>query len=343
MKLSILTIAVVLTSLELFSQDTISNTKFFRQRTFGEYFVSDIYAPYANLSIGYWTNSVEYNIDSTRNSANLPLVEMSLGAEIPVGVWSKGDHSLSFSFPFNFQLWLDLFENVTAPVLNTDYRVGAELNYLFQIRRGFIKNLGVKFIPVLHESTHIGDEVTLYRVSNEFPIRRVNVSYEVMEIAFQLNDPMEEIVENLSMKLGARFLLNPGEGWYTATEADADTLKVASSQRWIEPYLQLEYQKPDGFLSTKKIMFLLSGDIRMRIKFGYPYYTYEDNMLIENANSESYFPSVNTLLGWKYKNVDNEVSQLGFYFRFYYGINYHGQFRNHDQFKFMGICVVYEY
>lgn len=129
MKVSGLTIAAFLVSLELFSQDTISDTKLLRQRTFGEYFISDVYAPYANLSIGYWTNSVEYNIDSTRNSTNLPLVEMSLGAKIPVVLWITGNYNLSSSVPFSFQLWLDLFENVTAPVLNSDYRVGAELNY----------------------------------------------------------------------------------------------------------------------------------------------------------------------------------------------------------------------
>jgi len=330
-------------SVDLYAQDSLANFQFFKQRNYGKYFVADINAPITNLSVGYWTNSIEYNLNNGRNNKTLiPATELNLGTEIPLLNWSKGKHKIAVLFPFSFKVWLDLFEDVTAPVLNTDYQAGMELNYLYHINRNFIKNLGVKFIPVLHESTHIGDEITIYRINRNFPITRVNVSYEVTEIALQLNDPMNENRENLSFKLGTKYLLNPNKGWYFATKEDADTLKIADSKRWIEPYFQIQYQKTKGFLATQNLMFVLSTDFRMRIKFGYPYYTINNNNVIENSNNEEYSPSVNFLLGWKYKNADSSLSRIGFYLRTYYGINYHGQFRNQDQFKFMGISIIYE-
>jgi len=344
LKTTIFFILLFFSIMELYSQDSLVHKRFFNQRNYGKYFVSDIDAPITNISLGYWTNSIEYNIRKIRdNKALIPLVEITLGTELPLLNWSKEKYSMSISLPFRFNLWLDKFEEITAPVINTDYQIGLEINYLRPVNSKSIKNLGIKFTPLMHESTHIGDEITIYRIKNNFPITRVNVSYEATEIAIQINDPLEKVEENLSFKLGAKFVLNKLKGWYYVTEEDADTLKVSDSKHLIEPYIQFQYQKPTGFLTTKHLMFVVSTDIHMRVKYEYPFYTNgSNNELIENSNSEAYIPSINFMLGWKYKNNENSLSRVGFYLRAYHGVNYHGQFRNRNQFSFFGASMIYE-
>jgi len=192
LKTTIFFILLFFSIMELYSQDSLVHKRFFNQRNYGKYFVSDIDAPITNISLGYWTNSIEYNIRKIRdNKALIPLVEITLGTELPLLNWSKEKYSMSISLPFRFNLWLDKFEEITAPVINTDYQIGLEINYLRPVNSKSIKNLGIKFTPLMHESTHIGDEITIYRIKNNFPITRVNVSYEATEIAIQINDPLE--------------------------------------------------------------------------------------------------------------------------------------------------------
>jgi hypothetical protein len=155
----------------VFGQDTtaqVSKHRFFAQRDFGRYFVSDIYAPFTKIHAGWGLNLREYNISSSRYAAYVPYNETSLGVEIPVYLFSRksrgGKQSkFSVSIPVSANIWFDFLEDETAPILNTDYRFAlVELNYFQETNWGPIKNFSVKFIPFFHESTHIGDELTLF-------------------------------------------------------------------------------------------------------------------------------------------------------------------------------------
>ncbi|MEZ4977914.1 MAG: hypothetical protein R2772_01320 [Chitinophagales bacterium] len=326
-----------------FSQDSLKVKSFFKQRDFGKYFIADIQAPICNISLGYWTNSIEYNNGKNPSKSKyLPAAEFGLGTELPFLNWSKNLHQLSLSMPVHFQLWLNILGDNSAPVLNTDYRVGLELNYLYQSNKKFLKNIGLKFIPGMHESCHIGDEITIYRVQEQFPLTRVNVSYEAMDLALQVNDPKLENKENISFKIGAKVLYSPKSGWYSISTKDGDTTKISPSKRWIEPYIQIQYQKVKGFPASKKLMFVASLDSRLLVKYSYPTYTKENGQLVEHANKEAYAPSLNFLVGYKYNDLSKFVSKFGFYFRGYYGLNYHGQFRNQNQFSFLGLSFVFE-
>lgn len=336
-------VLVLLSATDTFAQDSLKVKTFFKQRDFGKYFVADIQAPISNISMGYWTNSIEYNNGKNPNKSKyLPAVEFGLGTELPILNWSKNLHQLSLSMPVHFQLWLNILGDNSAPVLNTDYRIGVELNYLYIRNKKILKNLAFKFIPGMHESCHIGDEITLYRVQEEFPLTRVNVSYEAMDFSVQINDPKMESKDNLSFKFGAKILYSPKSGWYSISSRDGDTTKISPSKRWIEPYFQVQYQKANGFPASKRLMFVSSLDTRLMVKYSYPTYTKENGQLIEHPNKEAYAPSLNFLVGYKYKDLTKFVSKFGFYFRGYYGLNYHGQFRNQNQFSFLGFSFVFE-
>lgn len=336
----IITLALLFLSLNIFSQEK----KYFEARDFGSYFLSDVYSPATNISAGLTTNSDGYNIIQTRNEEYIPVLEITMGVDLPIYQYIKDKHYFSFSFPISFRLWWDFFERkVTCPILNTDYRVGAEINYIYLLDKGFIKNIGLKFQPGFHESCHIGDELTIYRTNNNLPIKRVDLSYDAADLALIINDNMSEIKNNLSLKLGIKALLAPKRGWYFLNSNDADTTKLDISSRWLEPYFQLEYQKANNFLTTNKLMFVFSADARLRVKFGYPYYSinHNDNLFVEHSNSETYSLSVNCIAGWKIKGTNGKRSRFGLYCRYYRGVNPYGQFRNMNN-EFMGLSIIYE-
>lgn len=331
---------------QTFAQDGEVKTTLFEQRTFGKYFIADYYAPIVNLGAGYGLNSDSYNIDRSRDDEKyLFLTEPLLGAELPLYLRETMKSSFSISFPISFYTILDILENRTAPILNTDYRVGMfEMNYMRHISEaGFVKNYGIKFIPVFHESTHLGDEVTIMRQQDSFPNARINPSYESFELAFMLNDANSTLQRNHSLKLGSRFLFKPKkQGWYSVSDLEADSASIIRSKRGFEPYLQYQFQDPIGFLASKNVMFVASIEARLRVRFGYSSYERDgQGGLIEIPNEEAFQPSYNMLAGWRFTN-NNELRRLGIYLRAYAGVNPHGQFRNLPDYRFFGLSFVYE-
>jgi len=328
----------------VYAQKGETTTTLFQQRTFGKYFISDYYAPIVNLSSGFALNNDEYNLNEERDDKYILLAEPILGTEIPVYLRHTPKSAFSISFPTSFSVFFDFLEDRTAPILNTDYRVGiAEMNYLRHLNKGFIKNFGVKFVPIFHESTHIGDELTIYRRDDSIPTARINPSYESFELAFMLNDANSTIERNHSLKIGSRFLFKPKEkGWYAVSSLEADSASILPSKRGFEPYLQYQFQDPIGFLASKNVMFVVSIEARMRVRFGYDIYERDaSGGLVEIENEEAFQASFNMLAGWRFTNK-SELRRLGVYLRAYAGVNPHGQFRNLPDYQFFGLSFVYE-
>jgi len=326
----------------LLAQDSLVANIYFKQRNFGKPFIADRYAPIVKLAGGIGLNLDEYNINISRKSKYILYNESILGTELPIIQKSWKHKSLSLSIPVSFSVWFDFTEKRTSPILNTDYRFGAlELNFLKTLKSNSIKNIGFKFIPFFHESTHIGDELTISRIHDSIPTARVNVSYEAMEFAVFINDPKNIIIKNNSIKVGSKFLLNPKKGWYTVSHIEADTTKFSPSIRWIEPYIHYQFQNPEGLLAGKNKMFVFSMALSFRVQYGYPiYYRDDQNNIIEKKNNETYKPSINILAGWRFHY--SPLSTFGMYFRTYSGLNYHGQFRNIGKYQFFGISFIYE-
>lgn len=330
-----------------------SEKAFFHQRDFGKYFIADVYAPFTKVHVGAGLNLSEYNISTSRNALYVLYNETNLGVEIPIFSsirYRKGGKvtKWSVSLPISTNIWFDFFEQITAPILNTDYRFATgEINYLRQVNSRWLKNYAIKFIPLFHESTHLGDELTLFRQADSLPVVRVNVSYEVSELALTLNDPDGSTDNNHAFKIGARFLLNPSKGWYSIRSEEGDTARVVASRRWLEAYVQYQHQRSKGILASKKAVSILSLEVRNRVKFGYPFYLSQLNngttKLIEATNNEEYRPSLNGYIGWKFtSDPQKHPARFGIYLRGYLGINPHGQFRNIPFYQFAGIAFIFE-
>jgi hypothetical protein len=322
----------------MYGQDStskVSTHRLFGQRDFGKYFVSDIYAPVSKIHAGWGLNLSEYNISTSRYAVYVPYNETSLGVEIPVYYLSRksaqGKQSkFSVSVPISANIWFDFLEDETAPILNTDYRFAlAEFNYFQETNWGPIKNFSVKFIPLFHESSHIGDELTLFRVQNNQPVVRVNVSYEVAELALTINDVNKSMDNNHSFKLGIRTLINAKKGWYSIRPAEGDVDLVVSSTKRAETYVQYQHQRTSGRIAGKRKHFIISAEVRNRVKFGYPFDLPATVNAVENfGSSEEMRLSFNIYAGWKFKYDPDKYPNLGAFLRWYTGINPHGQFRN---------------
>jgi Protein of unknown function (DUF1207) len=347
-----------LSSINIYAQadstqaDTTQVSKqFFHQRDFGRYFIADVYAPQPQVQVGWGLNLKEYNLSPNRSNVYVPYNETNFGAEIPIynrikSINGKVHSKFSISTPICATLWFDFTEQLTAPVLNTDYRFAPlEFNYLRRVNRRLIRNYSLKFIPFFHESSHIGDEITLYRKLDSFHVTRVNISYELAELALTINDPENSIKNNHSFKMGVRALLNPSKGWYSIRSVEGDTTLILPTKHWLESYFQYQWQRSSGFLASKKAVFVFSMELRNRVKFGYPIYLEKIGSNWENiANDEYNTLCSNYYLGWKF-NLTPQAEQMprfGAYLRAYAGSNPYGQFRNIPFYQFVGLAFFYE-
>jgi len=341
-RITIVLLTLILSS-HLYGQE-FKEKSYFKFRDFGQYFLADRYAPIVNLGLGWMIVQPSYDIDPEHRRV-VPVAEPILGAQLPIYYYADETRRWSVSIPVSFSVWFDYTEARTAPILNTDYRFAAmELNYSQKLNHSWIKNIGFKFIPFFHESTHVGDELLLDKVLDSIPMARINVSYETFELAVQINDPYDQKIKNHSGRLGAKFLWNPSKGYYTSDSLErSPNVEIKPSKRWIEPYLQYQYQNPDGWLSNDKMMFVFSTDLSLRVRYDYPFRFRNKEGEIETHHAgEAYQLCTNSLFGWKFINAKEEVSDVGAFFKFYWGINPHGQFRNIPRYPWFGINIVYD-
>lgn len=316
-----------------------------KPRDFGRYFLADRYAPIVKLGVGLMRVIPDYDISEEPRSTAI-VAEPVLGAQIPLYNLYKGRHRFSISFPISFSVWFDFKEARTAPILNTDYRFAVpEFNYNYSFKNSKLGNIGVKFIPFFHESTHIGDEILIDKIRDSIPMARINVSYETFELGCVLNDPFDRKIRNNALRVGAKFLWNPKKGYYSSDSLErSPNLEIDPSQRWIEPYVQYQYQDPTTWISFGgKAMFVASVDFYLRVRFGYPYAYLNDYGDVEvRQDGEAYELCTNVLAGWKFVRKSGKVSDVGVFLHGYYGINPHGQFRNIPNYPFVGIKIIYD-
>ena len=333
----------------LFAQNR-EDIQFFKQRDFGKYFISDMFSPNTETRLGMGLLRSAYNLSPDRHSTFAFYVESVMGTEIPLLSWNiSGPDSgskLAISIPLSTSICLDFNEPLTNPVVNTDYRVGSfQINYLQELNLGFVKNASLSFIPFFHESSHIGDEITIYRIQSDFPITRVNATRNTAEMALTINDENGKQENNHSFKFGASMLYDKAKGYYRMRAAEGDTTKITPSDTRMEWYGQYQWHGPSGIINDPKFTSIFSIEFRNRLRYNYPFYISRPSSSTgpdEINPTQKYVPSVNGYLGWRYRPDIEKTSYIGVYFRFYLGLNPHGQFRNMPGHRFYGISMVYE-
>jgi hypothetical protein len=305
------------------------NVKFFENPEFGNPFVSDIRSPMIKMEL-VTLNKLDGNY-YLNDFSNRPFIETHLGADIPLVAYHNSDNDFSWKLNADIAsiVLVDMFEKSTAPVINNDYFFGFSFSLLKRLKHNQLKNVGLQLVPIFHESTHLGDEFVMHGQALVPDFKRINISSEAWEFAFVLNDP-DTIQSNLlSLKAGMHGLWFPSDGYYGLDSLEIGGAEVPMSSKQFEYFVQMNYQQTEGVLCSKRWMQEISVEARNRVKFAYDYESQEERLW-----------SVNLYLGYRHL-LKNRKSSLGFYVRYYYGINPHGQMRNTADFQSIGYSIVY--
>jgi hypothetical protein len=263
-----------------------------------------------------------------------PLNELQTGFRLPVFSFQKplasGLLKTALDMPVAAVLLIDMYEEETAPVINNDYRFGLAFNAVYYpdaLENAFIKNISFRYVPMFHESTHIGDEYALHGYSSVEDFMRINVSYEAWQLFLGLNSPDTLSGNLLSAEIGYQRLMPYKAGFYNTDTFEVQGLEVLpGSERdiWL---FRFNAQKEIGFMNKRRARVLFSSELRNEIKFGYT-----------SLNPERRVWSVNALTAFSFETGVLQP-RMGFFLRYYYGLNPYGQLRDQYNFQLFGAGI----
>jgi hypothetical protein len=313
---------------------------------------ADMHSTISKAEFAFAPNRAAYDwlqlTTGTPSADYRPFLFANIGIDIPLwaGSFNQNRYSLSFSIPYFVNLWMDAFETRTGAIINTDYRIGTpEILFISRINKRWLKNYSLRISFLKHESTHIGDELTIARANAGLQITRINVSYEAWSAEFMLNDPEFSLSQNHAFKVGAIGYYKKKGNWYTipknATEnttlsySEGNPTLVRHSRIPMEIYLQYQYQSPYNF--ARHYQWIASAELRLRPRYDYPM----DEPSLQHSGG--IVPCLNTMLGIRFRNpalLKNRA--VGFALHGYYGLNPHGQFRALTKHSQLGLMMVIE-
>ncbi len=300
----------------------------FENVRYGKSFISEIRSPLTKLEIGYLNKiSSNYYINDVPER---PFIESHFGYDLNVFSLTNRNYKIAFSLPGGSATLTDMFEELTAPVINTDYWFGTQIKFItypFNSNK-FAKNIAVNLQPIFHESTHIGDEFSIHGYHDIPDFKRINISYEAWNLAVTLNDPDTLTGNVFSVKTGIQNLWSTRDGYYIIDSLEVKGETIPYSSQTAEYYFIFNYQRTKGFMCSEKWLNIVSVEARNRPKFSYT----KD---IEETRAWNF----NMYFGWMYKISNKPFRNIGFFIRHYQGINPHGQFRDTDNFKFTALSI----
>jgi Protein of unknown function (DUF1207) len=323
---------IITTFLLLLSGLSAGSFTCFTPESFGKPFVSDIRSSIIKFEEGFINDLGEfYTIEGYQNR---PVSEGHVGTDIPLISFRKNTDRISFKSTFvlsgAFNLIIDSLEPSNRMVINTDYWIGSEFRsvlYHPSLKKLKLKNIGVNFIPLYHESTHLGDEFVIAALAEGPDFYRVNVSYESWVLALTLNDPDTLKGNVFSTRIGMQGVWFPEDGFYQYNLDETQGQDLIMSEKLFKYWVQFNWRRTHGLGASQTFHQINSIEIRNRIKYGY-----------EANDPEKRTWNINAYFGWEYQS--DSYRKVGGYLRVYYGINPHGQFRNIDGFYFIGLSLV---
>ncbi len=307
----------------------------FEDRIYYEPLISEIRA--ANVRVLFWGRSDEFSF--MQEPGRRRIWDIGLGKEIGLfgyetgegedGPFSPGEWGVGVWMPVSFHVVED-FKDESAPIINTDYRFSGMVKTQVGVRDGL--QLGGRF-QFGHESTHLGDEFTL-GAQKDLTFQRVNVSYEYWEWGASAEWRLRSAPEHhLTVRLGGIGLLDNEKGFYSDTLLFPEGNIILPSTRNYETTAGFEWTMNNLTDSNKALVGdywpFVSVDARHRTIYDYA-------KLSADAREDSQW-SFNLLVGLRPGVRDYIQKGLpSFYFRFYHGVNPHGQFRNQPSYSMFG-------
>jgi hypothetical protein len=315
----------------------ISRSILFEDRPYNSTIKADTRAPYNKILFLAYSKEFEYQ----RSKGNLFLWEMQLGQEFPLYIYENDDTETSISinswgiglwFPVSFHMVEDL-KSESNPIINTDYRFMAMfkgalgVDFFDSFKQEVI---GFKLIPFGHESTHLGDEFSIYAKQKYPNFMRVNLSWEFYEAnvgySYFKNDA------EVTMRLG--FIGSFTKvGFYTWDSAETNGRILTPSKNRIES-IYFQYQRTfHSSVGMSDYRPFISIDIRSKILFNY--------LKPMSQENDTFAPSINLISGLTSKKGAKHI-KLDPYIQIYYGVNPNGQFRNDSKYWIVGFGFTLE-
>ena len=256
--------------------------------------------------------------------SEFPIVSRLCGAEIQ-GRPAQGAFGFGVWFNVAFHMLEDHLDD-SAPIINTDYRF-AFANVKAQYGLDAHSSVGAR-VMIGHESTHLGDEYTIAARRSNPGFRRINVSYEWMDVggSYEFRDGQSTV------RAGVITTIPFSDTYYTTDSLEAPGPSVVASANALEPYAG--FQWVSGFTNRRltNVEWYLSVDARLKTVYDYD--------RTDASASEDRQASFNVLLGLApLREARAGGVRASPYLRFYSGVNPHGQFRAQRDFRLIGIGV----
>ncbi|MFC1462266.1 DUF1207 domain-containing protein [Verrucomicrobiota bacterium] len=285
----------------------------------------------------------EYNF--AENTGSRLGMDISVGKEIPaIGYDGESDNGAKWGVglwaPVGWHMLWDLEES-SLPIVNNDYQFGGMIKSHMSLNG---KDYFGLRLYAGHESTHLGDELTLRGSATVDDFERINVSYEFWDVALGY-EKRESNERKWAARIGVKGLIKPSKGFYSSDPSETDGREIPGSSEHLEPYLGFEFRSHEALFKDTKYrgsylrnIFgsqapFISVDLRYNVLFDY-------QRSRENED-EDHRLSVNILAGlWEAKKKGEESRLPTVCIRLYHGVNPHGQFRDQDDYTMIGLAFV---
>ncbi len=301
-------------------------TKWFSYMPYAKPFVSNVRSDYNGVEVGMANKVSRYYYLEKDNY--YPYFTANFSVNFPFFEKNNGYTRWGIEIPFHTTTFMDMFDNQSAPLLNNDYIVGLYLKMIRYVNNPVIHNIAFRFCPLFHESSHIGDEFLAHGSEKVAGFKRINFSYNAWEFFMILNDP-DTLKKNVfSFSLGISGLLDKASGYYSFDSIEVQNQKIYSSDRMMEYFLGINWQRIEGFLCSNKWKNIISLGINNRSLFNY-----------EVDKRERRVWSIQLMAGYELNKWAEHI-KIANYLKYYYGLNPHGMFRNEYDYSYFGLATV---
>lgn len=259
--------------------------------------------------------------------------EITVGRELPLFGWErdgrdeshsgrrKNDWGIGVWTPVSFHM-IEYMDGDSNPIVNNDYRFAGAVKASWTFRDGLDLN---GRMTVGHESTHLGDEFTIFAERDHPDFERINVSYEYVEVAVGVD------ADRWTVR-GGDIRVIGDDGWYSdhLLEPVENPRTIPISRRNHEPWIGAEWRTRQPAWRSADFEWFASADLRFRTVYDYHRASADAGEDVE--------PTYNILVGIRAPRVDAGAQILReIYFRYYEGVNPHGQFRNQRDYTYFGL------
>ena len=140
----------------------------FRYSPFGHSLYADEHPNFVRMDVAYTKMYPVYDWEHSGKDYRTQTFGI-FGFQLPLwyGQLADSTMALSVTAAMSANIWMDLFGGKTSPIVDTDYRIALpSVAFMHRINRGFARNYALSWSPFKHESTHIGDELQIQKVSS---------------------------------------------------------------------------------------------------------------------------------------------------------------------------------